>query len=719
MPNYQNINHHHQHQPYHYNHNQYIVSNGQCTNNLIQTSISPSQSPQPFYQINKQTSPVNLNNTATSSNIENNSETNSGKVSNNTLNANKISSNIQQTVNNLVSVSPSSSSSCSSTSTTSSVSSNSSVSNKSNDDQSINNGQAYNNQKNLRKNSTNDFINNTTGRSKEQKSFRKYNSNSFSNSVNNNLLDKFFNNSSNVVSTALINTKPYHSIYNKSKERNDQIDSNQLIKSTRTLVYTQNNYNITKVSNKKQPYHQQHLISYNHTNNHQNHQLQNSYSLHSLQNFNNHVINEQQKQYNHQANQFCKNNQNYNQIASGFAMDQGKQLNDEYIMANSKRQTTNYENISEFLVKSNKTALSEIPNDNKTYESDKLSSELLKNLEFFRSILNKIKKPTVCDIEAQSVLVRLTPIALDEQDLTFNETNNSSSSSLSSASSPSSSTDNNNSHFALSSDFIQSKFENLNYTLELSGDKNSFNEVYTGDANEITLKDLRPNTKYFLRVFASLDNNCRGDYTSAVPFQTEPCQPDQPMAPKQTGLKKKNEIALKWNSANDNGAKIINYILEFKEYSESTINSKDSEENNNSSDDDEKQENFTLAYKGPLKQFIAKKLKPSTCYVFRLAAENSFGISDFSRNILSYTSGCVPNVPESPILVDSTITSLTLSWQSTSKNNLEEIDYELQMLNTEDSVYIAHGFLTVYNGTMLSYKITSLKLCCIYQFRVI
>ena len=48
-------------------------------------------------------------------------------------------------------------------------------------------------------------------------------------------------------------------------------------------------------------------------------------------------------------------------------------------------------------------------------------------------------------------------------------------------------------------DEIIFKCENLNYTLELANETNMFNQVYTGDANEITLKDLKPNTKYFLR----------------------------------------------------------------------------------------------------------------------------------------------------------------------------------------------------------------------------
>lgn len=655
---------------------------------MISSSISPSQSPQPsLNQANKQTSPVN---NSSSSNIETSSDNNNNKISNNK----SASTPLNSTLNNLVSVSPSSS--CSSASATSSISSNSSVSHKSNDEQNLNKNQSFNQKISKKNNDSNNSNNSSIRNNKEQKSFRKYNSNSFNNSLNSHIIDKIFNNSTNA--SGLLN-KPFQTYYNKTKERNDSnIESTKT--TTKTLIYTHPNYSLSKSSNKKQPYHQ--IIAYNQSNHH-NSQIHNNFNLHNFQNYNNQLVNEHQKQYN-QAAQYTKSQQNYNQVN----MDQEKKLN-------------SYDN-SDSLVKTNKTVSNDNKSDNKIIENDKTNLGL-KNIEFFRKILNRIKKPTVCDIEAQSVLVKLSPIDLEDPEIGLNEAinkiNSSSSSSLTDNRSPTS----------FNSEYVLARFENLNYTLELSGESNTFSEVYTGDANEITLKDLRPNSKYFLRVYASLDRNCRGDYTCAVSFQTQPSQPEPSTPPKQVGPKRKNEICVKWGSAIDNGSKILNYILEAKIYEETGSKNYDTNDESSASEEEKKEANsetgpgkhdFAVVYKGSLKQFTLKKLKPSTCYVFRVAAENSYGKGDYSKLSVGYTSGCVPNIPEPPYLIDSTVSSLNLGWQpSLSVKNLDDLNFELQMLDIEDPNSVSHGFLTVYNGSMFSHKVTGLRLCCFYQFRVI
>ncbi|CAF4746278.1 unnamed protein product, partial [Rotaria socialis] len=85
-----------------------------------------------------------------------------------------------------------------------------------------------------------------------------------------------------------------------------------------------------------------------------------------------------------------------------------------------------------------------------------------------------------------------------------------------------------------------------------------------GDANEITLKDLKPATEYHLKVCACIDS-CKGEYIYPVPFTTEQCEPDRPLPPKLLGSRLKNSLTLKWTAANDNGSKILNYILEYDE----------------------------------------------------------------------------------------------------------------------------------------------------------
>lgn len=68
----------------------------------------------------------------------------------------------------------------------------------------------------------------------------------------------------------------------------------------------------------------------------------------------------------------------------------------------------------------------------------------------------------------------------------------------------------------------------------------------------------------FFRVCACIDS-CKGEYINPVPFTTEQCEPDRPLPPKLLGSRLKNSLTLKWTAANDNGSKILNYILEYDE----------------------------------------------------------------------------------------------------------------------------------------------------------
>ena len=146
-----------------------------------------------------------------------------------------------------------------------------------------------------------------------------------------------------------------------------------------------------------------------------------------------------------------------------------------------------------------------------TEEQDQFNQELQKYFDFYKLILTNIKKPYVCEIEAQSVLVRLSPIELDsflsnrrQVDDMNSAANNASAKEMNNSQAQQNQGDSSFVPYSTMSgsinyDEIVSKCENVNYTLELANESNVFNQVYTGDANEITLKDLKPNTKYFLR----------------------------------------------------------------------------------------------------------------------------------------------------------------------------------------------------------------------------
>jgi len=189
-----------------------------------------------------------------------------------------------------------------------------------------------------------------------------------------------------------------------------------------------------------------------------------------------------------------------------------------------------------------------------------------------------------------------------------------------------------------------------------------------------------------------------------VSFQTRPCEPDEPFPPKNVGSRKKGELTFRWLAPNENGSKIINYTLEFKKLAF-----------NLNGDIVETNEEFVQAYKGPLKQFILKKLSPATCYGVRLSAENSCGTSNFSKTAVACTSGCVPNTPDAPRLATAAVTSLGLHWQNDATS--DDV-YELQMFSIDDSLAAQHGFLTVFNGQASSYTVTNLKRSSAYKFRL-
>lgn len=56
-----------------------------------------------------------------------------------------------------------------------------------------------------------------------------------------------------------------------------------------------------------------------------------------------------------------------------------------------------------------------------------------------------------------------------------------------------------------------------------------------------------------------------GEYTDAIAFTTEQCEPDRPAQPKLLGSRLKSSLTLKWTATPDNGSKILNYILEYDE----------------------------------------------------------------------------------------------------------------------------------------------------------
>ncbi|KAK3095390.1 hypothetical protein FSP39_014126 [Pinctada imbricata] len=248
-------------------------------------------------------------------------------------------------------------------------------------------------------------------------------------------------------------------------------------------------------------------------------------------------------------------------------------------------------------------------------------------------------------------------------------------------------------------DYDQNEFDidpqDFRYTLLLSdkGKEGKYKLVYTGDATEITLKDLKPATDYHLRVYTSLDD-LKGNTTDAVKFTTTSCEPDPPPPPKLSS-KTKTSITLKWNTACENGSKVSTYALECDKGTGA---------------------GFEEVYNGNNRQHRIAKLNASTKYTFRLAAINSNGKSQYSQAASFYTSGSVPSQPDPPMLSEAFINALTISWIK----RPNEDSFLLQMEDDLTRLFFpqGHGFIPIYNGSNLSYKVKSLRRNTEYKFRL-
>ncbi|ESO87946.1 hypothetical protein LOTGIDRAFT_126794 [Lottia gigantea] len=264
--------------------------------------------------------------------------------------------------------------------------------------------------------------------------------------------------------------------------------------------------------------------------------------------------------------------------------------------------------------------------------------------------LSSIQLPKVTDVETRSALVKLTPPDMETAEFELD-------------------------------------IGDLKYELLLSdkGRDAKYKPVYNGDANEITLKDLKPATDYHLRVCSVLSEDLKGALTEPISFCTQACEPDVPPLPKSYSITK-NSISLKWNPSCDNGSKISTYTLECKQG-----------------------DRFVEIYNGLQKQFRATKLQPATRYFYRLAAINSIGKSDFCEFSYS-TKGTVPSQPDPPMLGQQFVYSLTISWIKRPNDDI----FQLQM----DDETSGHGFLSLYNGSDLSFTVRNLRQNSEYKFRL-
>ncbi|XP_044268751.1 fibronectin type-III domain-containing protein 3A isoform X2 [Tribolium madens] len=212
-----------------------------------------------------------------------------------------------------------------------------------------------------------------------------------------------------------------------------------------------------------------------------------------------------------------------------------------------------------------------------------------------------------------------------------------------------------------------------------------FKSIYNGTSLSCRIRDLKPGQEYSVCLQVHYDE-LQGAATDPVKFTTPPCEPDQPQPPK-LHQRQKTSLQLKWNSVNDNGSHITNYILEY---------------------DEGKGGDFVEFHRGRVKQYTIHKLQPATPYKFRLAAVNEIGKSSYSEVVTYNTCNNPPTKPPPPVLAEASINYLHLQW---SKRPSDE-EFTLQMNDSRTS------YRPVYNGRETICICTGLSNFTEYKFRL-
>ncbi|XP_066143269.1 fibronectin type-III domain-containing protein 3A isoform X2 [Euwallacea fornicatus] len=215
-----------------------------------------------------------------------------------------------------------------------------------------------------------------------------------------------------------------------------------------------------------------------------------------------------------------------------------------------------------------------------------------------------------------------------------------------------------------------------------------FKSIYNGTAHSCRIQDLKPGQEYSVSLQVHLDE-LQGYATDPIKFSTPACEPDQPQPPK-VNTRTKNSLQLRWSPVNDNGARILFYILEY---------------------DAGKGGEFEEVHKSRGRTlFNLQKLQPATSYRFRLAVVNEAGKSAYSDPVTYRTTDNPPAQPAPPALVEASVSALHLKWNYRS----EDEEYTLQMNDLKSK----YGHMNVYNGKETSYVCQRLNSYSSYAFRL-
>ncbi|KAG8445180.1 hypothetical protein GDO86_010087 [Hymenochirus boettgeri] len=234
-----------------------------------------------------------------------------------------------------------------------------------------------------------------------------------------------------------------------------------------------------------------------------------------------------------------------------------------------------------------------------------------------------------------------------------------------------------------------------NYEVALSdkGRDGKYKIIYSGEELECHLKDLRPASDYHVRVYA-VNKSLKGSCSEPISFTTHSSAPECPFPPK-LSHRTKSSLSLHWKAPVDNGSKITSYLLQWDEGKRNSV--------------------FRECYSGNQRHCKVAKLCPAMGYTFRIAARNDIGKSEYSQEVIYYTSGNIPQMPSAPKLIRAGITWITLQWMRPEGCYPEElVSYTLEMQEDNDSV-----FQSAYTGDELTCTVNNLQRSTQYKFRLI
>ncbi|KAM3931373.1 fibronectin type III domain-containing protein 3B isoform 1-T2 [Leptodactylus fuscus] len=233
------------------------------------------------------------------------------------------------------------------------------------------------------------------------------------------------------------------------------------------------------------------------------------------------------------------------------------------------------------------------------------------------------------------------------------------------------------------------------YEVALSdkGRDGKYKIIYSGEELECHLKDLRPATDYHVRVYTT-NKSVKGSCSEPIIFTTHSCAPECPFPPK-LSHRTKSSLTLQWKAPVDNGSKITSYLLQWDEGKRNSV--------------------FRECYTGNQRHCKLTKLCPAIGYTFRVAARNDIGKSEYSQEVVYYTSGNIPPTPAAPKLIRAGITWISLHWMRPEGCFPEEvISYTLEIQEDTDSV-----FQPTYTGEELTCTVNNLQRSTQYKFRLI